>query len=343
MMNKATLSSPERTNDLVKMVFNVGVVGCGRWGTKHLETLALLKHQGVIDEIYACDINRDRLEKIHPAIDEVFRNWTDMCQSVQLDLVSIVTQNSSHLSLGVAMLEQGLNVLIEKPLGASFDEVKRLCEAAKMSTGTLHSGYLLRHHPGVKLAKKLIEDHSIGRVKSVRFTKYSSRKKPSNANAIENLVSHAFSIIPSLITPSKSPLFSTVMTLEDGQPAPLTTAPQAIVHLTYPGQATNPDTEVEVNVGWQQADCNLFTIEGTKQHIRLNFREHNSIELGTQKTGYRAIPTLHPISPLEAQYRYILSNTHSPHVLAEDHLQTAELLDKATSLAQYWYLHNAWK
>lgn len=323
------------------MAFNVGVVGCGRWGAKHLETLVELKSQGFIGGVYACDINSNRFGDLPSSIDGFFHNWLDMHRAVDLDLISIVTPNSTHSTLGVAMLQQELNVLVEKPLGASLKDVKTLCDAAKKSTGSLHSGYLLRYHSGVELAKELIKKQDIGQVRSIRFTKYTARKKPANANAIENLASHAFAMIPSLIGCKKSPLFLAAVTLEDWKPAPLATASQAKFHMSYPGHGATSQIDVEIQVGWGQADRNQLTIEGMKQHLRLDFRLHDSIECGTHKTGYRTIPTIHSIPPLEAQYKHILSNSQSSQESANDQLQTATLLDKATSLAQHWYLHNA--
>jgi len=339
-MRKAAFSNLGRMNDLVTMSYNVGVVGCGRWGTKHLETLAQLKSQGFIDRIYACDTTARRLESIDPSIDGVFRNWMEMHEAVKLDLISIVTPNSTHSLLGIAMLQQGLNVLVEKPLGVSFDEVKLLCDAAQKSTGTLHSGYLLRYHSGIEYATQLIKSHAIGQVKSIRFTKYSSRQKPVNGNVIENLASHAFALLPSLLVSEPSPLFPVAIALEDDRPVPVSLASRAQFHMTYSGQGLRPPTDVEVHVGWGQTDRNSLTIEGTKQHIRLDFREHESIECGSQRTGYRTLQTLHSTPPLEAQYKHILSNNNPALESLEDHLRTATLLDKATSLAHQYHLQN---
>ena len=50
MMNKVTLSSLDGTYDLVTESYNVGVVGCGRWGTTHLETLAQMMIKGSLIE-----------------------------------------------------------------------------------------------------------------------------------------------------------------------------------------------------------------------------------------------------------------------------------------------------
>ncbi len=340
MMNRVKRSNLGPTNDLVTMSYNVGVVGCGRWGAQHLETLVKLKSQGFVDRIYACDTNSNRLEAIHPSIDGVFQSWMEMHESVKLDLISVATPNATHSLLGIAMLQQGLHVLVEKPLGPSFDEVKLLCDAAQKSTGTLHSGYLLRYHPGIEYAKQLIKEHVIGQVKSIRFTKYSSRHKPANGNVIENLASHAFALIPSLLDSESSPLFSVAIALEDGRPAPMSTASRAQFQMVYPGKGTRPSTEAEVHVGWGQADRNRLTIEGTKQHIRLDFREHNSIECGSLRTGYKTLLTLHSTPPLEAQYKHILSNRNTPLESTDEHLRTASLLDKATSLTHQYHLQN---
>ena len=323
------------------MSFNVGVVGCGRWGTKHLKTLVSLKEQGIVNEIYACDINPKRLENLPSGISGVFSNWSEMHRSTELDLVSVVTPNSTHISLGIAMLEQGLNVLVEKPLGPSFSEVKTLCEVAKKSEGTLNSGYLLRFHPGIELARELIQKQHIGRLKSIRYTKHSSLEKPANANVIENLASHAFATIPLLINSTHLPLFPVAATLEGSRPAPLELAPQARFHMTYPGQGTLSQLDVEIHVGWGQTDRNQLTIEGMKQNLRIDFRQHTSIECGTLQTGYQEILTPHSTPPLEAQYKHILQNKDTIHEAINDHIQTATLLAKATSLAQQWHRNNA--
>jgi len=322
------------------MEFNVGVVGCGRWGSQHIDTLLKLQTQGIVGKLFVCDINPLRLEKFLGKVDGVFVDWRDMLQSEDLDLVSIVTPNSTHTSLGIAILEQGLNVLVEKPIGSTLAEVERLAEAAETSPGLLFSGYLLHHHSGFHYAKNLIQSRKIGRVKSIRYTKYSSRKKPEKANIIQNLASHAFSIIPGLLDSNQSPLFTVAAILENNKPAPLQSADQAKFHLSY----SNPDrlqgAEVEVHVGWGQQNMSKLTIEGAKENIRIYFQKHGSIEKGTLRSGYTWVQTPHSNPPLEQQYRSILANPSFANNEISAHLHTAQLLDKATSLAQQWHQQN---
>lgn len=322
------------------MTFNVGVIGCGRWGSRHIDTLLTLKAQGFIDKIYACDANPSRLTNLSETLDGVFSHWRDMIQSVDLDLVSIATPNSTHASLGSSILEHGLNVLVEKPIGISVGEVKQLADAAEKSVGSLYSGYLLRHHSGVQYAKTLIQSQNIGKVKSIRYTKYSSRKKPAKANIIQNLASHAFSTIPDLLEIEQLPLFTIAATLDNGKPAPLESASQAKFHMIYSGHDELESIDVEVHVGWGQDNVSQLTIEGARENLRIHFQRHDSIEQGTYHAGYSWVQTPHSKPPLEQQYRGILADLPNAHRSITTHLRTATLIEKATSIAQYWYQQN---
>ena len=322
------------------MGFNVGVVGCGRWGSQHIETLLKLKNQGFIEKIFACDIHPLRLKNLPETLDGVYSEWHEMIQSEELDLVSIVTPNSTHTSLGIAVLEQGLSVLVEKPIGSSLDEVRRLGDAAVESKGRLFSGYLLHHHSGFQYAKNLIQSQKLGRVKSIRYTKYSSRKKPDKADVIQNLASHAFSIIPDLLGAEQIPLFTLALLLENQKPTSLDLASQAKFHMMYRDHEHLQPIEVEIQVAWGRESVSKLTVEGTKENLRIHFQRHDSIEQGTLHSGYRWVQTLHSNPPLEQQYRNILSAPSTTEKPLATHLQTATLLEKATRLAQQWHQQN---
>ena len=323
------------------MGFSVGVVGCGRWGSQHISTLIELKNQGFVGKIYVCDANPLRLKNLSEMIDGVYSEWPEMVQSEDLDLVSIVTPNSTHTSLAIAILEQGLNVLVEKPIGISLNEVRRLAEAAETSNGLLFSGYLLHHHSGFQYAEKLLQSQQLGRVKSIRYTKYSSRKKPDRGDVIQNLASHAFSIIPELLDIEQTPLFTVAATFENQKPASLDSASQAKFQMICYSRDNPQPIDVEIHVGWGQENVSKLTVEGTKENLRIHFQRHDSVEQGTLRSGYRWIQTPHSNPPLEQQYRNILSSPSVSERDAVSHLQTATFLEKATLHAQQWYQENA--
>tara|TARA_B100000459_G_C8597410_1_gene210360 strand:- start:1580 stop:2557 length:978 start_codon:yes stop_codon:yes gene_type:complete len=319
------------------MGFTVGVIGCGRWGLRHLATLEHLKSDGFIDKIFACDINPSRKNILPSNVDGFFEDWREMVHSEEFDLVSIVTPNSTHAPLGTAILKFGINVLVEKPLGVSISEVRELCAAAEKSEASLFSGYLLRYHSGIQFAQQLIQAKKIGQVKSLRYTKHSSRNKPEKADIIQNLASHAFSIIPELLDTEQIPLLTATVLTTDNKPAPLESANHAHFHMVYSFSNRPQPVNAEVQVGWGLEELSKLTIEGSRANLRIHFLTHDSIEQGSAHAGYAWVQTPHSNPPLEQQYREILDLETVTKDTISAHLQTAELLDKATSLASQWY------
>ena len=85
------------------MTYTVGVVGCGRWGLAHIQTLLKLKESGFVKEIYACDVDARRFDELPDGIDGCFTAWTEMCDAVHFDLIALVTPNKTHVPLGKAI------------------------------------------------------------------------------------------------------------------------------------------------------------------------------------------------------------------------------------------------
>ena len=89
-MSRASLSNRHLT-DKDEMSVRVGVIGCGRWGTTHLQTLADLKSSGKISEIHACDIISEKRLKIDHLVDTFSSSWQEMINQNELDIVAVVT------------------------------------------------------------------------------------------------------------------------------------------------------------------------------------------------------------------------------------------------------------
>ena len=65
------------------MSYYVGVIGCGRWGMKHIHLLEM-KKQGRINQVFACDINPKR--RILPqSVDGKFSSWREMCSKISFN------------------------------------------------------------------------------------------------------------------------------------------------------------------------------------------------------------------------------------------------------------------
>src|SRR5690348_10538678 len=61
---------------------------------------------------------------IHATIGEL------LAQPASLDLVVIAAPNRAHVTVGIAALEAGLPIVVDKPVASSVAEAERLLEAA---------------------------------------------------------------------------------------------------------------------------------------------------------------------------------------------------------------------
>jgi scyllo-inositol 2-dehydrogenase (NADP+) len=98
------------------------------------------------------------------------------------DLFVVATPNRSHLPLGLAALEAGLHVVVDKPLATSAADGRRLVEAAR-EHGRLASVFQNRRFDGDFLtARRLIESGELGEVLRFesRFERWRPEPKPDS-------------------------------------------------------------------------------------------------------------------------------------------------------------------
>jgi predicted dehydrogenase len=85
----------------------------------------------------------------------------------RLDFVSIVTPNFVHFHPAMMALENGFNVVIEKPIAFSLDEAKQLHQKVQETGLTLMLCHTYTGYPMVKQAKQLIKSGVLGAVRKV--------------------------------------------------------------------------------------------------------------------------------------------------------------------------------
>ena len=79
----------------------------------------------------------------------------------------IATPDRHHAAPAIAALEQGLDVLLEKPVAHSLRECSRVLNAARLSSGSLTVGHVLRYTPFFSTLNRLIGSGRLGRLITV--------------------------------------------------------------------------------------------------------------------------------------------------------------------------------
>jgi predicted dehydrogenase len=142
----------------------VGVVGTGYLGKFHARI-----YEGMPDvELVAiADVDGEAAERV--AAECGCKAYTDASELLgQVDAVSIVVPTAYHLAVARPFLEDGVHMLLEKPIAPSYEEALELVELAERSGVVFQVGHLERYNAGVMtLAKRVtkpmfIEVHRLG-------------------------------------------------------------------------------------------------------------------------------------------------------------------------------------
>jgi predicted dehydrogenase len=140
----------------------VALIGCGRIGRKHAELLGTGRVRGA--ELAAvCDIRPVRTREIG---DQYRVPWfTDMhlmAQTVQPDLISLLTPSGDHAAHALELVQYHIPLLIEKPLALRLEDVDRVTEVYECHNTPLGEVKQNRYNVAVGHLKKAMDEGRLG-------------------------------------------------------------------------------------------------------------------------------------------------------------------------------------
>ncbi len=123
----------------------VAVVGVGRWGENHVRVLSKL---GWLYGVY--DTNKERALDISKKYGTFAYQSLDDLSPSSLDAAVVATPASTHFSLGMQLVEKGINLLLEKPPTLKLKEALKIKEVSNLKGVKVGVGYIERFNPAFK-------------------------------------------------------------------------------------------------------------------------------------------------------------------------------------------------
>lgn len=174
----------------------IAILGAGRWGNHLIRNF--LQHPSS-RVVAIADPNRGVLHQTahrNSVAPEVLltANWHEAIYTSGVEAVAIATPASTHTLLIRAALEQGLHVLVEKPLTLDVNEAQELCHLAESQNLVLLVDHTYLFHPAISAAKATLQSASLG---SLRYG-YAARTHlgpvRSDVDALWDLAIHDIAI-----------------------------------------------------------------------------------------------------------------------------------------------------
>ena len=176
----------------------VGVLGFGQWGPNHVRNFRMIDD---CDVVRVCDTTPARLGLVRKQFRdlETTSDPAAVTQAADVDAVVIATPVQTHFVLVKQALEAGKDVLCEKPLAATVDECRALCELAAAKRRVLMVGHVFLYNPGVQHLKVDLDRGELGRIYYMDATRTNLGPVRRDVGAIHDLASHDISIFNYLL------------------------------------------------------------------------------------------------------------------------------------------------
>jgi predicted dehydrogenase len=178
-------------------MINVGVVGCGYWGPKHIRVCNEL---GEAKLTKVCDLDERKLQQVkiqYPYV-ETTQDYGDFLRN-NMDAVVIATPVNTHYKMAKEALLNDRHVLIEKPMTSSSREALELIELAERRGLVLMAGHTYEYHPAVDFLREAINSGELGDIYSIDADRLNLGLFRPDVNVLWDLAPHDISIMLALM------------------------------------------------------------------------------------------------------------------------------------------------
>lgn len=140
----------------------IGIIGMGNMGRFHANDL--LDGKVPRGELAAVgSTSPHKLEEYKEKGVQIFGSGEEMIASGAIDALLIATPHYQHTSLGVAALEAGLHIMVEKPISAHKADAERLIDAAAARPDQVFGAmFQLRVEPRYQKIRELVQGGELG-------------------------------------------------------------------------------------------------------------------------------------------------------------------------------------
>lgn len=142
------------------------IVGCGRVAVNHIKAVV----ENNLDMIAACDLNLSHIDELLEKTNytKELRKYNDyktmIIENPDIELISISTDSGSHAEIAIFCIEQGINVIIEKPMTMSIQDANRIIKLSEEKNVKVSVCHQNRFNIAVQKTRKALESGRFGKL-----------------------------------------------------------------------------------------------------------------------------------------------------------------------------------
>ncbi|MDT0647317.1 Gfo/Idh/MocA family oxidoreductase [Zunongwangia sp. F260] len=111
-------------------------------------------------------------DRIYKDIDTLIEKEKSLPENERIQVVSVLTPNFLHFPMAKKLLENGFNVICEKPMTTTYEEAKILQETQEKSGSIFAVTYTYTGYPMVRQMKEMIANGELGKIQKIDVQYY---------------------------------------------------------------------------------------------------------------------------------------------------------------------------
>ena len=172
-------------------VLRAAVIGVGHLGRFHARKYAALDD---VELVAVCDLDRRRAREV-AAVHDTRPIFDYRELAGQVDAVTIAADTSAHFDIARYFLDNGVHVLVEKPMTATSAEGRELTRVAERNDLRLQVGHVERFNPALLAARERLS--SVQFIECHRLAPF--QRRGADVNVVLDLMIHDLDLILSLL------------------------------------------------------------------------------------------------------------------------------------------------
>jgi UDP-N-acetylglucosamine 3-dehydrogenase len=144
------------------MSTRVAVIGVGAMGRNHVRVYSEMPDVEIVAVVDAAEATAGAVAQRFGT--RAYCDYVRMLEEQRPDAVTIAVPTIDHLAVGLAAIQRGVHLLIEKPIAFSVADGQQLIDAARAAGVCLTIGHIERFNPAIIELKRRLAAGELGRI-----------------------------------------------------------------------------------------------------------------------------------------------------------------------------------
>lgn len=183
----------------------VAVIGAGYWGPNLIRNFL---SSDLTELRWVCDLSEERARKVVGPYGSVAvtTELEQVLSDPDVDAIAIATPAATHTAIGLAALDAGKHVLVEKPLAPTVAEGRKLVEAARDRGLVLMCDHTYCYTPVVQHIRRIAHAGDLGGLQYLDSVRINLGLVQPDVDVLWDLAPHDLSIIDHILPPGIEPV-----------------------------------------------------------------------------------------------------------------------------------------